>query len=80
MKLIEEKVNEIAMNHIKIIEDECIEACKKFNVPPEEIIIEYHANSEIKIKIIASHFKINNKFIYENGIIRNDKEKHHREG
>lgn len=63
---IQDKVNEIALSHIAIIEKECIKACEKFNCKPEDMIIEYHGNTQIKIKIKASEFEITNNFIFDN--------------
>lgn len=69
-ELIKEKVNKIAGKHAQIIEKECKIACEKFNVTGDKLIIEFHANAEIKIKINASHFKIENNFILEPGVIK----------
>ena len=69
-ELIQKKCMELAQKHAAIIEKECIKACEKFNVSPDELTLEYISNTEIKIKINANHFKIENQFICENGIIR----------
>lgn len=71
-EIIQDKIIEMASKYSQIIENECRQICDKFNCLPEALIIEYHANTEIKIKIQASHFEIKNVFTYNNGII--DKE------
>jgi hypothetical protein len=70
--LIQKKVNEISEKHIRILEHECQKACDLFNAKPEDLIIEYYSNTEIKIKVQASHFKITNNFIFENGSIEKE--------
>jgi hypothetical protein len=62
---IEEKVNQIALAHAKILERECEEACKRFNAKPEDLIIEYHSNEVINIKIQVVRLKIENKFVID---------------
>ena len=71
-KIIENKANEIAKKHIEIIESECSKVCERFHCYPKDLIIEYHANTQIKIKVQASHFEITNTFIFDDGIIRNE--------
>ncbi len=72
--IIQKKVNEISEKHIRTLENECQKACKRFNVTPDDLIIEFHSNTEIKIKIQSSHFKIINNFIFENGLIMSSTE------
>jgi hypothetical protein len=69
-ELIEKKVKEIAESQARIIELECQNACEKFNVTPEKLTIEYHVNTEIKIKVNAGHFKIVKNFTIDNGMIK----------
>lgn len=70
MNIIDDKVMELSLKHAKIIEDECKKACEKFNCKPEDLIIEYHGNTQIKINVRASHFEITNHFYCENGVIK----------
>lgn len=53
---------ELAKKHAEIIETKCKQACEKFNVEPKDLILEYHGDIEIKIKIQAAHFEIKNSF------------------
>lgn len=72
MTIIDDKVKEIASKHYEIIENECKEVCKRFNCNPCDLIIEFHVNTEIKIKINASNFSIVNKFTYNDGLITHE--------
>lgn len=67
--LIEQKAKEIASKHALIIELECIKVCEKFKVEPNELIIEYHSNSEIKINVKGANFSITNDFIIKDGSV-----------
>ena len=69
-ELIQKKANEIAEKHIRILENECQKACDRYGVTAQDLIIEYHSNTEIKIKVLGSHFKITNNFIFENESIK----------
>lgn len=62
--LIEEKSKELALKHAEIIENECKKVIDKFNCQPEDLIIEYHENTKICIKIKGSEFVINNVFYW----------------
>lgn len=72
MSLLQDKVNEIATKHAKIIEDECKKVCDKFNCNPEDLIMEYHANTQIKIGVRAAHFEITNIFHCESDFVKVD--------
>lgn len=61
--LIQKKACEISNKHAEIIEQHCKSVCENFNFKPEELIIEYHSNCEIIIKVKLDHFEINNQFI-----------------
>ena len=64
-KLIEEKVKEVALKHADIIEGEMQKAIDKFNCRPEDIILEYHNNAKIKIRLKVIEFEINNHFYWD---------------
>jgi hypothetical protein len=66
-EMIQKKANEIAIRYQRIIERECRLAIEKHHCLPEQLIIEYKAQTEIKILIQASHFQINNEFVYRDG-------------
>lgn len=68
-KLIIEKSAEIAKKHAEIMEQECKRVCERFNCNPNDLILECHPSMEFKIKINASHFKIENEFTYNGGEI-----------
>lgn len=61
---IEQKCKEIAIKHAVIIENECKKVCEKFNCTAEDLIIEYHDNTYIKIKVKGSEFIIENNYIF----------------
>ena len=65
-ELVEEKVREMAEKHASIIEQKCKEACHKYQCTPDDLILEYHGHSQIKIKIMAAHFEITNQFTCDN--------------
>lgn len=69
-EIIRKKANEIAEKHVLILEDECKKVCNRFGVEARDLMIEYHTNTEIKIKLLGSHFKITNNFVFENGNCR----------
>ena len=64
-ELIQKKVMEVARKHAEIIENECKMVCEKFNCDRDDLIIEYHKNTQIKITVKASHFEITNNFIFK---------------
>ena len=70
MDIIQEKVNEIALANALIIEKECKKACEKFGCAPNDLIIEYRGQTEIKITVKASHFTITNNFYLEDGVLK----------
>lgn len=72
IEIIEQKAMELARKHAEILEEECKKVCEQYDVGPANLIIEYHADTSIKIKIQASHFKVTNTFVYDDGIIRNE--------
>lgn len=59
---IENKVMEIAKEHAKIIDLEIKEVCCRFNLNPQNLIINYLVDGSIEILIKARHFKIENEF------------------
>ena len=69
-EMIEEKSKELALLHAGIMEMECKKACEKYNCNPEDLIIEYHDNAHIKIKLCVSDFTIENQFICNGEIIK----------
>lgn len=71
IELIQDKVHEISKQHAAIIERECQLACTTYNCKQEDLIIEHHNSMEIKIMIQASHFVINNQFVFNDKQIRN---------
>lgn len=72
MKLIEQKCLELARKHADILEEECKKVCEQYDIDQANLIIEYHSDNSIKIKIQASHFKVTNVFTYDGGEIRNE--------
>lgn len=66
-ELLKEKANQVAYEHAKILENECQKVLDRFCIKSDDLIIEYHVNAEIKIKVLASHFKITNNFTYDHG-------------
>lgn len=69
--IITEKALDAAKRNAEIVDLEISLACEKLNCEPKDLILEYHHFSEIKIKFLASHFKIENKFIYNGAEIEN---------
>jgi hypothetical protein len=66
-EMIRKKSNEIAECHQRIIERECRLVIEKHQCLPEQLIIEYTAQTAVKILIQASHFQISNEFVYRDG-------------
>lgn len=71
-QIIQDKVNELAKQHIEILEQECKKVCNKFNCNADDLIIEFHANTEIIIQVKASHFTITNKFEFSDNNINSE--------
>ena len=63
-KLIEEKSKELILKHANIIEEEIKKVIDKFNCKPDDLILEYHNNLKIKIRLNVSEFEINNNFYW----------------
>lgn len=63
-ELILKKVSELAWKHAQIIENEIKQIIERFNCFPDDLIIEYLPQAEVKINIKGSHFKIENVFTY----------------
>jgi hypothetical protein len=63
-KFIDEIVQEIAIKHAKIIEEECKKSCEKFNCNASDLVIQYNGNTKIKILVKSSDFEIINIFTY----------------
>jgi hypothetical protein len=59
---IEDICNDIARKHASIIEEECKRVCEKFNCPSTDLIIEYHDQTRIKIRVLGSDFTIDNVY------------------
>jgi hypothetical protein len=57
-----EKSYELAKQHAHIIEVECKNMCIKYSCKPEDLLIEYHTDTTIKINTKGIHLKIDNKF------------------
>ena len=55
---------DIAKKHAEITERECKLVCDKFNCQPEDLVMRCYVNTEIKIDVKGSHFKIENVFTY----------------
>lgn len=68
-EMINKKAMELASKHGEIIENEIKMACNKFDVKPNDLIIQYGLNAEIKLLVKASYFKITNQFVCEDGNI-----------
>ena len=68
-KLIEKKVMEIARRHSEIIENKCKLTCERYEIDPENLIIEYSSNSKIKILVKAISYEMEDAFIVnDNGV------------
>lgn len=69
-KMIDEKSREMAKRHADIIEAEVKSAMARFNCHANELIIEYHPECTIHIKLVCSKFRISNQFIIMDGEIK----------
>jgi hypothetical protein len=65
MDQIENLSRTLARKHAEIIENECQAVMHKFNCHPEDLIIEYHDNTHIFIKVKGSEFVIQNLYTVE---------------
>lgn len=70
--LLKSKAFEIALKHANIIETELKSSMTIFNCPPEDLILEYHGKTKIKISIRATEFEMTNGFYYMDGEIKNE--------
>ena len=69
-KLINEKSLELARKRNEIIEAECKKVMEKYNCSGCELILEFHSNDEISIRLHGSTFQIINNFIIEDALLK----------
>ena len=60
--LLERVSRELSEKHAKIMEFECRAVCNDYGCKPEQLILEFHVNTEVHIKIDAIKFRIENIF------------------
>ena len=63
-ELLELKAKELALQHIKIIENAIKIAIDKFDCKIEDLILEYHGHTKVNIRLKVSEFEINNNFYW----------------
>jgi hypothetical protein len=65
MELFNDKILEIIKKRSQIIESYCKNVCEKFDLKPEQIVMNYHSDNSIEFLIKVAHIKIDTEFTYD---------------